>query len=58
MYGVEHDVSRDCQREGIWAWDCVLKELVLVVPSVLAMECRLGMLLILCFDNFVHNGKI
>lgn len=28
---------RDCQRDGIWAWDCELKEMVLVVPSVLAM---------------------
>ncbi|KAI0750146.1 hypothetical protein C8Q80DRAFT_1100350, partial [Daedaleopsis nitida] len=28
---------RDCQAEGIWAWDCLLKEMVLVVPSVLAM---------------------
>ncbi|KAH9899608.1 hypothetical protein C8Q73DRAFT_680493 [Cubamyces lactineus] len=28
---------RTCQRSGIWAWDCVLQELVLVVPSVLAM---------------------
>ena len=30
-------VHRDCQSSGIWAWDCELKELVLVVPSVLAM---------------------
>ncbi|EIW60460.1 uncharacterized protein TRAVEDRAFT_120336, partial [Trametes versicolor FP-101664 SS1] len=28
---------RDCQESGIWAWDCVHKEVVLVVPSVLAM---------------------
>ncbi|EIW59026.1 uncharacterized protein TRAVEDRAFT_93301, partial [Trametes versicolor FP-101664 SS1] len=28
---------RDCQESGIWAWDCEEKELVLVVPSVLAM---------------------
>lgn len=27
----------DSQSSGIWAWDCVLKEMVLVVPSVLAM---------------------
>ncbi|KAI0309028.1 hypothetical protein OF83DRAFT_1072641 [Amylostereum chailletii] len=26
-----------CQRDGVWAWDCVLQELVLVIPSVLAM---------------------
>ncbi|KAI0311751.1 hypothetical protein OF83DRAFT_1087477 [Amylostereum chailletii] len=26
-----------CQRDGVWAWDCILQELVLVIPSVLAM---------------------
>lgn len=25
------------QTEGIWAWDCKLKEMVLVIPSVLAL---------------------
>ncbi|TFK20455.1 hypothetical protein FA15DRAFT_599637, partial [Coprinopsis marcescibilis] len=25
------------QRPGIWAWDCELQEVVLVIPSVLAM---------------------
>ncbi|KAJ3009280.1 hypothetical protein NUW54_g2837 [Trametes sanguinea] len=28
---------RDAQDSGVWAWDFVLKELVLVIPSVLAM---------------------
>jgi hypothetical protein len=28
---------RRCQDQGIWAWDCELHELVLVIPSVLAM---------------------
>ncbi|KAI0819396.1 hypothetical protein BC628DRAFT_1506524 [Trametes gibbosa] len=27
----------ECQTSGIWAWDCVDKEMVLVIPSVLAM---------------------
>ena len=33
----DFDIFSDCQASGIWAWDCVLKEMVLVVPSVLAM---------------------
>jgi hypothetical protein len=28
---------RDCQESGVWAWDCMNNELVLVIPSVLAM---------------------
>ncbi|KAL1937003.1 hypothetical protein VTO73DRAFT_2037 [Trametes versicolor] len=28
---------RDCQSSGIWAWDSVWNEMVLVIPSVLAM---------------------
>ncbi|KAI0375816.1 hypothetical protein BV20DRAFT_18264 [Pilatotrama ljubarskyi] len=31
------DQLLDCQRSGIWAWDCESKEPVLVIPSVLAM---------------------
>ena len=30
-------MTRDCQKSGIWAWDCILQEAVLVIPSVLAM---------------------
>lgn len=30
-------LCRNTQREGIWAWDCHIKELVLVFPVVLAM---------------------
>ncbi|RDX41238.1 hypothetical protein OH76DRAFT_1364920, partial [Lentinus brumalis] len=26
-----------CQTSGVWAWDCELKEMVLLVPSVLAI---------------------
>lgn len=29
--------DRDCQSSGIWAWDSVWNEMVLVIPSVLAM---------------------
>ena len=28
---------RSAQRDGIWAWDCVHKELVLIFPTVLAL---------------------
>ncbi|KAI0639400.1 hypothetical protein C8Q77DRAFT_1223885, partial [Trametes polyzona] len=28
---------RDCQKSGIWAWDCEERDMVLVIPSVLAM---------------------
>ena len=28
---------RTAQKEGVWAWDCVLKEPILVFPSVLAL---------------------
>jgi hypothetical protein len=28
---------RECQKLGIWAWDAEYQELVLVIPSVLAM---------------------
>ncbi|KAJ7127459.1 hypothetical protein C8R43DRAFT_897443, partial [Mycena crocata] len=31
------DQLEDCQKRGIWAWDAEYKELVLVIPSVLAM---------------------
>ncbi|KAJ7478788.1 hypothetical protein B0H11DRAFT_2423771 [Mycena galericulata] len=31
------DQLEDCQRRGIWAWDSSNNELVLVIPSVLAM---------------------
>ncbi|KAJ7607345.1 hypothetical protein FB45DRAFT_764359 [Roridomyces roridus] len=31
------DQLQECQTHGIWAWDCREKELVLVIPSVLAM---------------------
>lgn len=30
-------MTRACQESGIWAWDCVHQEAVLVIPSVLAM---------------------
>ncbi|KDQ20801.1 hypothetical protein BOTBODRAFT_87505, partial [Botryobasidium botryosum FD-172 SS1] len=26
-----------CQKEGIWAWDCEMREKILIIPSVLAM---------------------
>jgi hypothetical protein len=29
--------SRNAQETGIWAWDCVHKERVLVIPAVLAL---------------------
>lgn len=29
--------GRLCQSTGIWAWDCIEKERVLVIPSVLAI---------------------
>jgi hypothetical protein len=28
---------RSAQQDGIWAWDCVHKELVLIFPTVLAL---------------------
>ncbi|KZT18999.1 hypothetical protein NEOLEDRAFT_1048020, partial [Neolentinus lepideus HHB14362 ss-1] len=31
------DQLKDCQESGIWAFDCVLKEWVVIIPSVLAM---------------------
>ncbi|KAJ6631547.1 hypothetical protein B0H10DRAFT_1772594, partial [Mycena sp. CBHHK59/15] len=31
------DQLQACQERGIWAWDCEYRELVLVIPSVLAM---------------------
>ncbi|KAI8983315.1 hypothetical protein BD414DRAFT_515805 [Trametes punicea] len=31
------DQLRDMQDSGIWAWDCLRREIILVVPSVLAM---------------------
>ncbi|KAI6017922.1 hypothetical protein EDC04DRAFT_2870045 [Pisolithus marmoratus] len=31
------DASRSAQDTGIWAWDCIHKEQVLVIPSVLAL---------------------
>ncbi|KAJ7269484.1 hypothetical protein C8J57DRAFT_1435517 [Mycena rebaudengoi] len=31
------DQLQDCQHRGIWAWDSHFRELVLVIPSVLAM---------------------
>ncbi|KAJ7020784.1 hypothetical protein C8F04DRAFT_1213983 [Mycena alexandri] len=31
------DQLEECQKHGIWAWDAVHRELVLVIPSVLAM---------------------
>jgi hypothetical protein len=29
--------SRTCKKEGIWAWDCIKNEAVLVIPMVLAL---------------------
>jgi hypothetical protein len=29
--------NRDCQNNGVWAWDADSKEMVLVIPAVLAM---------------------
>lgn len=34
--GVANSHCRQCQKEGIWAWDCLENEPVLVVPVVLA----------------------
>ncbi|KAJ7062390.1 hypothetical protein C8F01DRAFT_1285015 [Mycena amicta] len=31
------DQLEECQKNGIWAWDAVYNELILVIPSVLAM---------------------
>ena len=28
---------RSAQQDGIWAWDCVYKELILIFPTVLAL---------------------
>ena len=30
-------ICRSAQKEGIWAWDCVHKELILVFPTVLTL---------------------
>lgn len=30
-------ISRECEEKGIWAWDCLENEAVLVVPMVLAL---------------------
>lgn len=29
--------TRACQKNGIWAWDCLTNEKVLLIPSILAM---------------------
>ncbi|TFK46156.1 hypothetical protein OE88DRAFT_1638675 [Heliocybe sulcata] len=31
------DQLRECQRDGVWAWDAEYMEMVLLIPSVLAM---------------------
>ncbi|KAF7975989.1 hypothetical protein HWV62_8148 [Athelia sp. TMB] len=36
MDGVVEQLQK-CQDEGIWAWDCVANEAVLVIPAVLAL---------------------
>ena len=34
---VELNLCSDGQKDGIWAWDCVYNEAVMVIPSVLAL---------------------
>src|SRR6266436_8210405 len=30
-------ICRQCQKDGVWAWDCVNNEPVLLIPMVLAL---------------------
>jgi hypothetical protein len=34
---MSHPALRKCQENGIWAWDCVKNEPVLLIPMVLAL---------------------
>lgn len=47
-------MARNAQDNGIWAWDCILSEVVVIIPFVLALlgdnpmqselSCHIGML--------------
>ncbi|TFK46353.1 hypothetical protein OE88DRAFT_1739458 [Heliocybe sulcata] len=58
---------KECQSDGVWAWDCKNMEMVLVIPSVFAMlgdnpmqskiACHIGLMgKLFCRACWVSNG--
>ncbi|EIM81338.1 uncharacterized protein STEHIDRAFT_66542 [Stereum hirsutum FP-91666 SS1] len=41
LEGIEQQIS-ECQSSGIWVWDCVLQESVLIIPSASTVLSILG----------------